>query len=100
MQVHLAYPDFLEVREELADLLRPHAIGQTPPDPALPWLALRSSGWWDLQIPPATPHVTDSDVHRLNLSGGLAEDIYRKVVEDPRFTQAAVQVIARWTRRA
>jgi hypothetical protein len=59
----------------------------------MPWVALRNSGWWDLQIPQETPRLTDSDVCRLNLSGGLAEDIYRKVSEDSRFAPAVIEVI-------
>jgi hypothetical protein len=32
---------FNEVRRELAELLKPFALTKTPPDPVMPWIALR-----------------------------------------------------------
>ena len=45
---------YLDVRDDLAELLTPFALAKTAPDPAMPWFALRNSSWWELRIPSAT----------------------------------------------
>ncbi|MFC9790208.1 hypothetical protein [Rhodococcus sp. NPDC127528] len=40
-----------KVRAELADLLAPFAVADSAPNPADPWVALRHSGWWTLELP-------------------------------------------------
>ncbi|WP_247604061.1 protein NO VEIN domain-containing protein [Gordonia paraffinivorans] len=84
---------YSDVRQELSDLLRPYAIGQTAPDPAMPWLALRRSNWWDLETPPEASRLTDADVRRLDLKGGLTDELYRRISEQSEFALAATEVL-------
>lgn len=81
---------FSDVREELADLLSPFAIAKSEPDPEVPWLALKTCSWWD---------VEPSDQAFINLTGafgtegGLSADTYQRVIQDDAFAGAAVDVI-------
>jgi len=68
---------FNEVRGELAELLAPFALAETPPDPAMPWLALARSGWgetdiWEGERPPDSVPLNESSVRSFNLAGGLS----------------------------
>jgi hypothetical protein len=86
---------FNDVRAELTELLAPFAIAKSAPDPAMPWAALDNSGLWELVKPGVQGPITDSDVKRLNILGGLSEDMYwRADDEDDAFAYAAVDVIA------
>ena len=94
---------FNDVRDELAELLAPFALAATAPDPAMPWAALANSE-------PAQIHelhyklwqsdrqglskLTDSDVKRLNIVGGLSTYQYSRA-EEPQYLVAAVEVIGR-----
>ena len=89
----LAY--FNDVSEELTEALAPFAIARTAPDPAMPWAALDNSGVWELVKPGVQGTVTDADVKRLNILGGLSEQVYWHAAEDDAFASAAVDVIAR-----
>ncbi|OAN40345.1 protein NO VEIN domain-containing protein [Mycolicibacterium iranicum] len=87
---------FNDVRRELAGLLAPFAIASSAPDPAMPWAALGNSELWELVKPDLLGPVTDADVKRLNISGGLSEDMYWRAEDenDAAFVEAAVDVIA------
>jgi hypothetical protein len=63
---------FSSVRDELAELLAPFAIADTPPDPAMPWLALRGP-LWDLEVPIGVTLNSESDIKRLDIAGGLSD---------------------------
>jgi hypothetical protein len=97
---------FNEVRDELAELLQPFALAQTPPDPLTPWLALARSGTepdiglWDRQLPPDGVPQNESTVRSFNLAGGLSSEFYRDLrppyygIEYQHFARAAVDFIA------
>ena len=85
--------EYQTVRQELAELLAPFAIAKTAPDPAMPWFALRNSGWWELQTPPSATALTDADVGPLNLVAGLTAQRYGEL-QDDAFAAAAVDVIS------
>lgn len=78
-------------RVELASLLAPFAIAKTAPNPATPWIALRSSIWWDLQMGSVSQPVTEGDA--LMSAAGLSEDRYARISTDDTFAAAAVDVI-------
>jgi hypothetical protein len=93
---------FNDVRDELAGLLAPFALAATAPDPAMPWAALGNfadmdsgrSSLWDADRQGLRTILTDSDVKRLNIVGGLSQEEYgRDDLE--RFLPAAVGVIGR-----
>jgi hypothetical protein len=86
---------FNEVRKELADLLKPFALANTPPDPATPWIALRGS-LWELHTGDASEPVSESDVRRLDLLAGLSTFFYQTIVHaNPReeYVSAVVDVV-------
>ncbi|OMC42592.1 hypothetical protein A5742_30335 [Mycolicibacterium fortuitum] len=85
--------DFSDARDELRDLLAPFAIAKTAPDPAMPWAALRKSPWWELGTRASSAVVTETDVKRLNIAGGLSEEMYWRTAENETFASAAVDVI-------
>jgi 5-methylcytosine-specific restriction protein A len=84
---------FSSVRAQLSELLAPFAIAKTAPDPAMPWLALRNTSWWDAQIPSNATQVTDADVRSLDLVAGLSQGIYSRLRDDQAFAHEAVEVI-------
>lgn len=86
---------FNDARDELAQIIAPFALAQSAPDPAMPWFALRSSSWWELQIPTTPSGLTDADVQPLNLVAGLSESHYDRLRDDAAFARAAVDVIGR-----
>ncbi len=63
------------VRDELVELLAPFAIADTPPDPAMPWLALRGP-LWDVEVPEGVTVGSESDIKRLDIAGGLSSNVY------------------------
>jgi hypothetical protein len=79
---------FSSVRDELSELLAPFAISETPPDPAMPWLALRGP-LWDLEVPDGVTISGDSDIKRLDTVGGLSSNVYNSVRGD-------VGALSRW----
>ncbi|OBK18592.1 protein NO VEIN domain-containing protein [Mycobacterium asiaticum] len=85
---------FNDVRDELALLLAPFAIATTAPDPAMPWAALGNSPVWECPKP-GPGAISDSDVRRLNLLGGLSEQVHWRSAEDDAFATAAIQILAR-----
>jgi hypothetical protein len=86
---------FSQVRDQLAAWLAPFAIATTAPDPAMPWAALDGSGWWELRKPDDLRGVvTDRDVKKLNLVGGLSREVHLRASSDDAFVAAAVEVIA------
>jgi len=87
---------FNDVREELAGLLAPFAIATTTPDPAMPWAALANNeDLWESEAS-GLPTVTDADVKRLNLAGGLPSWFGYSARTDSRYVQAVVEVFARF----
>lgn len=84
---------FLDVQDELSEILAPFALAQTAPNPAEPWLALRGTGWWELQLPPESPDITDGDVRRLNIVAGLSERAHAAVIADDLLARSAIDVI-------
>ncbi len=88
--------NFNDVRQELAELLEPFAIAKTAPDPAMPWAALANAGGlWELEREGLSP-VTDLEVKRLNMAGGLFPTKYLAVQNSPEFLDKAVEVVARF----
>jgi hypothetical protein len=91
---------FNDVRDELAGLLAPFAVAATAPDPAMPWAALGNSvqnaydELWDVDQQ-GLDSLTDSDVKRLNIVGGLSEYQY-SLAQGPRYVAAAVEVLGRF----
>ena len=101
--------NFNDVRNELAELLAPFALAQTPPDPFMPWLALSNSpklwegdtseyhgwegGWLEGRSPSA------ADIRSFNLSGGLSAEFHRDLgspytpVQGDQFVEALVDFI-------
>jgi predicted HNH restriction endonuclease len=86
---------YLDVRDKLAELLSPFAIAKTEPDPAMPWFALKSCTWWELDLPGGATGITDANVASLNLVAGLSVDAYNRVAQDDAFAGAAIDVIGR-----
>jgi len=108
---------FNEVRAELAELLAPFALTDSDPDPAMPWAALGNSVTIRQTTPsPTLPwaaienqsygdlwemdrqgisKITDSDVKRLNMVGGLGKGQYA-LAQDSRYRHAAVEVMNRF----
>ncbi len=94
---------FTDVRDELAELLAPFALTDSVPNPAMPWAALGNSvgevpdyfnDLWDVDSQGLTK-LTDSDVKRLNIVGGLSARQFN-LAEDPRYISAAVEIIRRF----
>jgi hypothetical protein len=93
---------FNDVRDELAELLAPFALAATAPDPAMPWAALGNltdidSGrgfLWDADRQLLRKPLTDADVKRLNIVGGLSQEEYGRDNLD-RFLPVAVEVIGK-----
>ena len=101
---------FSAVRDELAALLAPFAIGKTAPDPAMPWAALTAiENWWGSgrglpqfweldrsKYPIKEVTATESEVKRLDLVEGLSPRAYETVRNTPGFMEHAVEVIGRF----
>jgi hypothetical protein len=93
---------FNDVRDELAGILAPFAIAATAPNPAMPWAALANlvpigsayGSLWEADRQGLNV-VSDSDVKRLNLVGGLNPEEYGRDDLD-RFLPAVVEVIGRF----
>lgn len=88
------------VRKELADLLLPFAVAQSAPNPADPWVALRGSGWWTLEVPDgvdaavAGHQVLSSLAVREDLRAGLSESVRHRLLETA-WREEATEVLNR-----
>lgn len=78
---------------ELGRYLRLFQLDKSAPSPANPWVALRASPWWDLEVPDDQP-VSHKDANRLNLSAGLATNVRDRIVSDEAFAIRAVALLA------
>ncbi|MGY1621059.1 hypothetical protein ACI789_02535 [Geodermatophilus sp. SYSU D00965] len=84
---------FSSAGDELRVLLAPFAVGESAPDPELPWFALRRSPWWQLSPEPDGP-VTRGGmdfVRREDPVAGLTREVHRLVREDSAFRQRAIE---------
>ncbi|MGY1737019.1 hypothetical protein [Geodermatophilus sp. SYSU D00684] len=83
-------------REELSRLMAPFAVGQTRPDPALAWYALRACRWWRLIGVPDVPEARGREVvRRSDPAGGLTFEAEQLVVGDETFRRRAIARLAR-----
>ena len=101
---------FSAVRDELAELLAPFAIGKTAPDPAMPWAALTAiENWWGSgrgipqfweldrsKYPLKEGTATEGEVKRFDLVEGLSPEAYEMVQNTPGFMEHATEVISRF----
>lgn len=87
---------FSSVRDELAELLAPFAIADTPPDPAMPWLALHGP-LWEFDVPEGETVASESDIQRLDIRGGLPAHVRNSLYDIGGLSRwaAAVDVIDR-----
>lgn len=89
-----------KVRAELAELLAPHAVAASAPHPADPWVALRHSGWWTLELPEGVDEASLGHQQlralavREDLAAGL-NDAVRALLLDPDWHAEAVAVLTR-----
>lgn len=89
-----------KVRDELAELLAPYAVADSAPHPADPWVALRSSGWWTLELPDGVDGatLTHQQLRALavkeDLPAGL-NDAVRAQLRDLAWRDEAVAVLTR-----
>ncbi len=88
-----------KVRDELAALLAPYAVADSAPHPADPWVALRHSGWWTLELPDGVDaSLGHSDLRALavreDVAAGL-NDAVRDQLRDPAWRDEAVAVLTR-----
>ncbi|MBM9838704.1 hypothetical protein JO861_19340 [Rhodococcus hoagii] len=88
---------FSAASESLDSLLAPFALTDRRPDPALPWIALADSPWWEIDLPDADRRhgMRRRDVvRRFDPAAGLSVEAYDLITKDARFRQEAVTVIA------
>jgi len=87
---------FSSAKEELRALLAPFAVGDTAPDPELPWLALRRSSWWQLSPEPEGPVSRGGRdfVRSEDPVAGLTRDVHRLVREDSAFRERAIEKLS------
>ncbi|MGR7026364.1 hypothetical protein [Geodermatophilus sp. URMC 62] len=87
---------FSVVRDELRALLAPFAVGESAPDPELPWFALRKSPWWQLSPEPDGPVSRGGRdfVRCEDPVAGLVRELHRLVREDAAFRQAAIDKLS------
>ena len=97
---HLGLVRFLDARKELAALLAPFAVAKSAPNPADPWVALRGSGWWELEVPSGIDPAEASHQElsalavRQDLRAGLAGVVQRKL-QDAVWREEAEAVLLR-----
>lgn len=78
---------FSDVRAELAELLAPFAVAKSAPNPADPWVALRGSSWWTLEVSEgmdlatAEHQVLSALASREDLRAGLSESVRHRLRE-------------------
>lgn len=91
---------FSDVRAELAGLLAPFAVADSAPHPGDPWVALRSSEWWTLEVPEQVESETAGHQKlraltvKKNLRAGLSDSVQSRLTE-PAWKAEAVAVLAR-----
>ncbi|MGW6694943.1 hypothetical protein ACWF62_14345 [Rhodococcus sp. NPDC054953] len=89
-----------KVRDELAALLAPYAVTDSAPNPADPWVALRSSGWWALELPDGVDEAghthgqLQSLAVRQDVAAGLNAAV-REQLRDPGWRDEAIAVLTR-----
>lgn len=83
-------------QEQLRDLLAPFALGRSSPDPAMPWIALSQSPWWEISLPEGAHRegIRPRDVvRRFDPEAGLSEQAHALVFGDEDFRRRAVEGI-------
>lgn len=93
---HARLVKFSAAADELSQLLRPFALAATPPDPANPWLALRSSPWWQIDLPSEAADAGPVRWHRIrqwDSLAGLSNAAWDLVTGDGEFFREAVTTI-------
>lgn len=89
-----------EVRNELAELLVPFAVADSAPHPADPWVALRHSGWWELEEPEGvdTAAMRHEELRALavkeDLRAGVTETVHSRLGE-PQWRGEAIALLTR-----
>lgn len=86
---------FSEVRDELRTLLAPFAVGDSAPEPELPWFALRKSPWWQLFGMPDGPVSRGGRdfVRNEDPVAGLARAVHDRVRDDHAFRVRGVELL-------
>ncbi|MGY2079894.1 hypothetical protein [Modestobacter sp. SYSU DS0657] len=86
---------FSDARDELGTLLAPFAVGESQPEPELPWFALRKSPWWQLFGEPAGPVSRGGRdfVRSEDPVAGLARNVHDRVRSDDAFRDRAVELL-------
>ncbi|WP_222195367.1 hypothetical protein [Modestobacter italicus] len=86
---------FSDVRDELRNLLGPFAVGESQPEPELPWFALRKSPWWQLFGAPdgPVPRGGRDFVRTENPVAGLARAAHDRVRDDQAFRSRAIELL-------
>jgi putative restriction endonuclease len=84
---------FSSASGELRTLLTPFAVGETAPDPELPWFALRKSSWWWMSPQPDGPVGRGGRdfVRTEDPVGGLTSEVYRRIRNDDTFRAEAIE---------
>lgn len=84
---------FSSAADELRALIRPFAVGETAPDPELPWSALRRSSWWSISPQPDGPVSRGGRdfIRTEDPVGGLTSDVWRRVRTDLAFRQRVIE---------
>lgn len=88
---------FSVARQSLRELLAPFAIAARVPDPAMPWIALADSPWWQIELPdaPLRQGLRPRDVvHRFDPRAGLSAEAHTLLTGDEHFRREAVAAIA------
>lgn len=88
---------FSAARESLRGLLAPFAVSGSDPDPAMPWIALADSPWWEIGLPDANLRqgLRPRDVvRRCDPRAGLSTEAHALVFGDAKFRRQAVEAIA------
>jgi dsRNA-specific ribonuclease len=81
---------YRDVKGQLAQLLSPFKVSDSPPNPANPWFALHSSDWWEMSPPLPADY---KQVNSLNTPAGLRKPIYDMIATDAQLTKRAVEKI-------
>jgi hypothetical protein len=81
---------YRDAKHELGSILSSFKLAQSEPNPANPWYALMSSGWWEI-LPPMPS--TYKEVNDLNTIAGLRKSVYDLVVNDPPWAAEALIII-------
>lgn len=84
---------FSEVRDELRALLAPFAVGESQPEPELPWFALRKSPWWQFSGVPdgPVPRGGRDFVRNEDPAAGLGRAVHDRVRDDQGIRDRAVE---------